>query len=416
MRHPPDEVYAAVRDTDPDALDGDELDRYLGQIAELRAWCDARQVRATRRQRSLAAEGRAAAPRHGLSEHGRQSSREAAAASEREQVCTVMPGFEDALSDGSVSSGHVDAIARATKGLEDEELSEFVASADDLLADARRNGVDAFAKGCRDLAGNIRSRNNSRSDVDELEQQRSQSKISRWVDRQTGMHKTLIEADPVTDRHLWAAIQRSRGILRRRNQHAGSAGKVSWDRLTVDALVHAVSSDPASTSGGTGSGGVVVHIDLDSIKGGRHDTTLCETDSGVPVPVDVARRMACEGHIIPMVLDGDGVVLDEGRAKRLATQEQRIAIEAMQSTCSHPNCTVPIDDCRIHHLDPWSLGGSTDLGRLAPLCEPHHHLVHEGGWTLTMTPDRTGTWVRPDGATYWTGTLIDRRPANTPAA
>ena len=40
----------------------------------------------------------------------------------------------------------------------------------------------------------------------------------------------------------------------------------------------------------------------------------------------------------------------------------------------------------------------------------HHDDVHEGGWTLTMTPDRIATWTRPDGTTYWTGTTIDRAP------
>jgi len=26
-----------------------------------------------------------------------------------------------------------------------------------------------------------------------------------------------------------------------------------------------------------------------------------------------------------------------------------------------------------------------------------------------MTPDRVATWVRPDGETYWTGSVTDRR-------
>ena len=61
---------------------------------------------------------------------------------------------------------------------------------------------------------------------------------------------------------------------------------------------------------------------------------------------------------------------------------------------------------------PWEHGGATDLDNLAPLCESakHHHLVHEGGWTLTMTPDRVATWTRPDGTIYYTGTTIDRAP------
>jgi hypothetical protein len=407
MNSPPDVVYAEVRDTDPETLDSGELDAYVRRVAELRAWCDARQVRATRRQRRLAAEGRATEPRNSLTNHGRQSAKDAHAADEREAVCTAMPGFEEALDQGAVSAGHVDAIANATRNLGDEERAEFVAEADGLLADATKQGVDAFARNCRDLARGIRGRNNSRSDVDELEAQRRQSKVSRWVDRQTGMHKTLIECDPVTDRQIWSAIQRERGLLRRRNQQSSTS--VSWDRLTVDAVVEAV-----TTPSGSPHGSLVVHVDVDTLTGGRHERSLCETDSGVPVPVDTARRLACEADLIPVVLDGAGVVLDQGRAKRLATAEQRTAIEAMQTTCSHPDCTVTVDDCRIHHVRPWEQGGRTDLADLAPVCEVHHHLVHEGGWTLLMDPDRTATWIRPDGEVYWRGSVLDR--AETPAA
>ena len=90
----------------------------------------------------------------------------------------------------------------------------------------------------------------------------------------------------------------------------------------------------------------------------------------------------------------------------------------MHRTCIHPNCLVPFDECRIHHIIPWEQGGNTDLANLAPLCESgeHHHDVHQGGWRLTMTPDRTATWTRPDGTTYWTGTTIDRTPTTRTAA
>ena len=240
--------------------------------------------------------------------------------------------------------------------------------------------------------------------VDELEEQRKQSKISRWVDQQTGMHKTLIECDPVTDRQIWSAIQRERGRLRRRNQQ--NRVTVGWDRLTVDALVEAVGGP-----GGSSRAALVVHLDVDSLTGGRHAATMCETDSGVAVPVETARRLACEADLIPVVLDGRGVVLDQGRAKRLATAEQRTAIEAMSATCVHPDCTVSIDDCRIHHITPWEHGGRTDLSGLAPVCEPHHHLVHEGGWTLTMTADRVATWIRPDGEEYATCSTLNRTAA-----
>jgi hypothetical protein len=403
MNSPPDAVYAAVRDTDPDTLDAAGLAEYTANVARLKAWIEARQVRASRRQRALAASGQAADPRDTLSRHGRQSGKEAAAANDREVVCTSMPGFESALAEGTVSSGHVDAVAAATRNLDEEARAEFAAEADTLLDDATRQGVDTFARNCRDLARSIRNRRDSRSDAEELERQRAASKVSRWIDRETGMHKTLIEMDPVSDRQFWSAVQRQRNLIRARTTNR----QVSWDRLTVDAVVEAVGN--AGDGTGRRVPSIAVHVGLDRLTDDAPG--LCEADDGTPFPVDTVRRLACEADLIPVVLDGRGVVLDQGRAKRLATAEQRTAIEAMHRTCSHPDCTVTIDDCRIHHIDPWLRGGRTDLAGLAPLCEVHHHLVHEGGWSFTITPDRIATWVRPDGTSYWTGPINDRQAA-----
>jgi hypothetical protein len=124
--------------------------------------------------------------------------------------------------------------------------------------------------------------------------------------------------------------------------------------------------------------------------------------------------MACDADLVPVVLGGDGVVLDEGRAKRLATAEQRIALAAMHRTCIHPDCTVTVDECRVHHIRPWTRDlGETDLDELAPVCETHHHDVHEGGWGLSLAPGRVATWTRPDGSVYWSGPTVDRRMCAT---
>ena len=172
-------------------------------------------------------------------------------------------------------------------------------------------------------------------------------------------------------------------------------------------MVTAVCNGTGAT--GSSSGSLIVLVDVDSLVDGERADSLCETDSGVPVPVSTARRMACEAGILPMVLNGAGVVLDEGRARRLATWEQRAAIAAMHLTCVFPGCEVTVDDCRIHHVRPWTRDqGETNLAELAPVCEHHHHTVHEGGWTLSMTADRVATWTRPDGVVHWTGSTIDR--------
>jgi hypothetical protein len=125
------------------------------------------------------------------------------------------------------------------------------------------------------------------------------------------------------------------------------------------------------------------------------------------------RRLCCDAEIIPTVLGGSGEVLDHGRSRRTANRAQRRALRAMHRGCAHPDCQVGFSACRIHHIRWWWRdGGRSDIDNMIPLCERHHHLVHEGGWTLTMTPDRVATWRRPDGTLHHRGTTIDRTTAS----
>ena len=393
-------TFAVLCAADPDVMDRDQLAELTGQLAAHQAWCDALKVRITRRQRQLAAEGRAEPPRDLHSRHGQQSSKDAQAVAEREQVCTALPAFEDALGAGAVSAGHVDAIANATRNLTDELLAEFHAAEADLLTDAERQGVDAFERGCRDLAKHLTARSQAQSDADELDEQRRRSNIKRWTDKATGMCHTHLELDPVRDRALWAAIDAERAKLR---QHDGNR-RTPWAQLQVNAVIAAI--------GGTGDRvpEITVLVDYDTLLAGLHATSVCETDNGTPLPVSTVRRLCCDAEILPVVLNGRGETLDVGRSKRTATRDQRRALRAMHRTCIHPDCTVTFDACRIHHLIEWQRGGETDIDDLAPVCETHHHSVHEGGWALTMTPDRIATWTRPDGTHHHTGPTIDRTP------
>ena len=122
------------------------------------------------------------------------------------------------------------------------------------------------------------------------------------------------------------------------------------------------------------------------------------------------RRLCCEATILPVVLNGTGVALDVGHEQRLATRAQRRALRAMYRTCGHPGCTVRFADCDIHHVIDWDHHGPTDLANLLPLCSRHHHVVHEGGWRLTLHPDRTITLTRPDGTLYYEGSTVDVAP------
>ncbi len=122
---------------------------------------------------------------------------------------------------------------------------------------------------------------------------------------------------------------------------------------------------------------MLVIIDYDTLIGRLHHEGVIV--AGGSIPAATARRLACDADLIPVVLGGDSVGLDLGRSRRLATNDQRRALIARDGpTCAIPDCHIPADHCRAHHLNPFTGGGRTDLALLALLCDRHHHQVHEG--------------------------------------
>lgn len=94
------------------------------------------------------------------------------------------------------------------------------------------------------------------------------------------------------------------------------------------------------------------------------------------------RRIACDADLIPLVLGGDGQVLDIGRAGRLFPPHLRRALVARDRGCAFPDCTIPAPWCEAHHMTPWSHGGTTGIDNGVLLCAHHHHIVHDGRWTV----------------------------------
>jgi hypothetical protein len=140
---------------------------------------------------------------------------------------------------------------------------------------------------------------------------------------------------------------------------------------------------------------------------------VCEIDGAGPVSTATIQRLACDGAIRRVIVDARGEVLDVGRAKRLATPAQRAALRVRDRGCVFPGCDRPPQWTQAHHLVPFEAGGATDLDNLCLLCSHHHHLVHEGGWSL----ERIGvTWVATSPAGVRRTQVRphhDERPAHT---
>ena len=94
-------------------------------------------------------------------------------------------------------------------------------------------------------------------------------------------------------------------------------------------------------------------------------------------------------------IDGpDGTCIGIGRAGRTPPRWLRRRLHR-DGTCRFPGCGRRIR--HLHHIHHWTNSGPTDTRNLCGLCWDHHHLVHEGGWTIEGNADGELTFTSPAG-------------------
>ncbi|BBE21814.1 hypothetical protein MN0502_06970 [Arthrobacter sp. MN05-02] len=135
------------------------------------------------------------------------------------------------------------------------------------------------------------------------------------------------------------------------------------------------------------------------------------------------RTLACDADLIPLVLGSSGQVLDIGRAQRLFPPHLRRALVARDKGCAFPDCTIPASWCEAHHITPWSRDGRTSINNGVLLCTRHHHVIHQGTWTVEPrhgipwfhAPGNSGRAGTPRQNTYRQAgrTIHDKRPDRT---
>ena len=139
---------------------------------------------------------------------------------------------------------------------------------------------------------------------------------------------------------------------------------------------------------------IVVHVDaavLHAREAGR-----CEIEDGPAVPVETARRLACDASVVKIVEDDRGEPLDVGRKTRTIPSALRRALQSRDQGCVFPGCSHKryVDGHHIHH---WAEGGATKLSNLVSLCRTHHRAVHEGGITVQRLDDGAWRFVKRSG-------------------
>ena len=338
-------------------------------------------------------------PEHELMAHAGMTSREARDAVNRSHVAELAPAIGNVLAEGRTTPAHLDLLGRGLQKV-GADTEAFLDHSTELARAATSMNLRDFQKLVDHTVASVRTDDG----LSTFERQRQNTYLRTWIDGE-GMTNLRGRFDPVSGAAITSVLeQRVDQIF-----HSGDSGApVSVapgiepnDHRRAHAMVERLTRRTIGDDESLGPRAeVVVHVDLDTLTQRSHSRLsphgTCRTNLGIELPVETVRRLACEADIIPVVLDGRSVPIDVGRSKRLATANQRRALEAVHPTCAIPDCDVPFHRCQIHHIEYWENGGRTDLDNQVPLCTRHHHAAHEGGWKLSLDPGtRTVSFQMP---------------------
>jgi hypothetical protein len=386
-----------------DAHDEATIRTALQQVCTLQQWVDNCKVALTRKLQVLATTTPRIQPQQVLASAANISRIDAFREVSRAKTLGAFPQLEHAFEQGRIGSAHIDAIARATHQLTEDEKAKLASRSDWLNNVATHATPDNFARAVKSEVERI----HADGGVTRLERQRRDASLRHWIDRESGMFHIAGRLDPenglrvigkldnTVERLFHAALPETCPTDDRKHGHLNA---LAFLELIDAASLGAPLTAGAMISSPHARAEVSVVIDLHTLRSGLHEHSIVRTGHEAELPLETIRRMACEAEIIPVVLNSKGVVIDIGRASRLATRYQRKAIEAMYSHCAIPDCKVPIAQCQPHHIAYWRDDGPTDMNNLVPLCPHHHRNVHEGNWRLKLSaPNRALTVTYPDG-------------------
>lgn len=198
-----------------------------------------------------------------------------------------------------------------------------------------------------------------------------------------------------------------------------SAESAAWPSRPdgVVALAEGLLAGNAAKGNGGERYQVMVHLDQDALapdgtSDGTSDGIWAATlEDGTCVSAESLRRVACDCGVVAAVGDHDGG-LSIGRRSRSIPPAIRRAIQLRDRGCCFPGCTHD-RFLHGHHIRHWLHGGETSVDNLIQLCTRHHHLVHEGGWSVVR--DDAGEWIFADpkgkvlaseAPQAWTGNIL----------
>ncbi len=322
------------------------------------------------------------------------------------------PHVAEALEAGTLCVAAADVIRRFLDRIAPGPARDDIEAAEQLLVDrAPIVGIDGLTRLIKHLEAHL-DPDGVKPREDELRARRS---LAVWEDA-AGMINLRGAFDPANGAPIKLAIESLVGAELRRARDAkrpfGEAPRdensdgpttpidplIDEDRtiaqLNADALadIARLSLSSADAPAVLRSAVVVTRIDAEAFQSGRGHATIDGVDQ--PVSAATAHEVAASAGVAPLLLTGKGEVLDLGRAARLFSTAQKVALAERDGGCAWPGCERPPSHAQAHHIKWWKRdGGRTDLENGIMLCSHHHHRVHQDAWGIVIREGRS--WFIP---------------------
>lgn len=137
---------------------------------------------------------------------------------------------------------------------------------------------------------------------------------------------------------------------------------------------------------------ITVFVDADQATVTRGEAGVY-LEAGPRVGRHTLEAILCDSVTEVVAWGADGVPMVYGRRTRTIPPSLRRAIIRRDGNrCAIAGCGSR-NRLQVHHIIPWSRGGTTDPDNLITLCWYHHHIaVHQHGLTPNRDP-ATGRWM-----------------------
>ncbi len=317
-----------------------------------------------------------------LRHEANQSSRDASRHTKTGRRLRACPATRSAWTDGSISSGQVQAVVANVSdrhvGLWPDHEAAVVPTFEDLSTPDTAGAMVEWRRRADVELG----------DPDKPDEPRRSLHVSKTMDARRELSGHL---DPEAGEVVTAAMR-----LASTADAEGESRTPAHKR--ADALVDVCRwflDHQHGHHAGRHRPHVNVRIDLPELEG-RGQARLLD---GTVLDPTTTGRLLCDAGIHRYLTDGASTVLDYGTATRTISPALWNALMLRDGGCTWPGCDRSAEWCEAHHLTFWQHGGPTSLDNLAGFCSRHHHKAHQPGWHAKRLGDGTIEITTPDGRT-----------------